>query len=320
MPNIKYAARINSFLNKAPEYSSVKAVLEAIGKIEDVQEVDLNFPDHANGLNTKELKTMLNDNGLKLNGIASRYYCYKEFAGGAFTNPSQTIRQKAIDETKRAIDAMLELGGTVLTIWPGQDGFRYPFQVDYEKMWEHQIQGIKQVAQHSRDAQISIEYKPDEPMSNYYINDIGTTLLALKNIDEENTGVTLDYCHVLYARENPAYAVGMVNASSKLLGVHLNDGYSFRDDGMPIASTTLQRTLEFLYHVVKSGYTGTYYFDTFPANEDPIAETEMNVYSMKILFKLLERLSEQELDSIMADQDGVKAHRYILEAITQVRL
>ena len=320
MQKVKYAARINSFLKKRPEYPSLQSVLEAVGRIADVDEVDLNYPDHAQGLSVIDLKKMLDDNGLKLNGIASRYYCYTEFAAGAFTNPSAKIRKMAVDETKKAIDTMLELGGTVLTIWPGQDGFRYPFQVDYKRMWEYQIAGLKAVAQHSREAQISLEYKTDEPMSNYYINDIGTTLLALRDIDEENTGVTLDYCHVLYAKENPAYTVGMVDASSKLLGVHMNDGYSFRDDGMPIASTTLQRSLEFLYHVVKSGYTGTYYFDTFPENEDPVAETEMNVYSMKVLFKLLERISDDEIEAIMSERDGVRAHRYILEAITQVKV
>ena len=319
MQKVKYAARINSFLKKAPEFDTLKSVLKTIGKIDNVDEVDLNYPDHCT-VGAKELKVMLEDNGLKLNGIAFRYYSYDDFKDGAFTNVSSDIRQKAVDETKKAIDVMLELGGSVLTIWPGNDGFRYPFQVDYEKMWEYLVEGIKQVAQYDRNAQISIEYKPDEPMSNCFINDIGTTLLALEHVDEDNTGVTLDYCHVLYAKENPAYAVGLVNKSSKLLGVHLNDGYSFRDDGMPVASVTLQRTLEFMYHVVKSGYPGTYYFDTFPENESPVAETELNVYSMQIMFKLLERLSEAEIESIMSERDGVKAHRYILEKITQVQL
>ncbi len=319
MQKQKYAARINSFLKRKPEFADVQSVLKAIGKIEDVDEVDLNYPSHC-VLNPKEMKLMLDDNGLKLNGIALRYYSYPDFGNGAFTSVDPVIRQRAVDVTKEAIDAMLEMGGSVLTIWPSNDGFRYPFQVDYKRMWEYQIAGIKEVAQYNRSAQISLEYKPDEPMSNFFINDLGTTLLALEHIAEENTGVTLDYCHVLYAKENPAYAVGLVNKSSKLLGVHLNDGYSFRDDGMPVASVTLQQTLEFLYHVVRSGYEGTYYFDTFPENEDPVAETEMNVFSMKILFKLLERLSVDTVESIMNERDGVKAHKYILEKITQIEL
>ncbi len=319
MQKKKYAARINSFLKRTPEFDDVQSVLKAIGKIADVDEVDLNYPSHC-VLSPREMKMILDDNGLKLNGIALRYYSYPDFTNGAFTSVDKAVRQRAVDVTKEAIDAMLEMGGSVLTIWPSNDGFRYPFQVDYKRMWEYQIAGIKEVAQYNRSAQISLEYKPDEPMSNFFINDLGTTLLALEHIDEDNTGVTLDYCHVLYAKENPAYAVGLVNKSSKLLGVHLNDGYSFRDDGMPVASVTLQQTLEFLYHVIRSGYEGTYYFDTFPENEDPVAETEMNVFSMKILFKLLERLSDDAIETIMGERDGVKAHKYILEKITQIEL
>ena len=66
--------------------------------------------------------------------------------------------------------------------------------------------------------------------------DVATTLLAIREIDRPNLGVTLDFAHVLYADEMPAYAAALVARHSRLLGVHLNDGYGKRDDGLMVAS------------------------------------------------------------------------------------
>ena len=50
-----------------------------------------------------------------------------------------------------------------MTIWLGQDGFDYNFQVDYAQVWDLEIDGIREVAAHDPDCLISIEYKPNEP-------------------------------------------------------------------------------------------------------------------------------------------------------------
>ena len=41
------------------------------------------------------------------------------------------MRREAIDLTKRGIDAARAMGADLMTIWLGQDGFDYNFQLDY---------------------------------------------------------------------------------------------------------------------------------------------------------------------------------------------
>ena len=43
--------------------------------------------------------------GLSINGLAMRYYTNPAFKLGAFTHPDESVRQEAIDLTKRGIDA-----------------------------------------------------------------------------------------------------------------------------------------------------------------------------------------------------------------------
>jgi xylose isomerase len=73
--------------------------------------------------------------------------------------------------------------------------------------------------------------------------DCATTLLALNEIGLPNLGVTLDFAHVLYADEQPAYAAALIARHSHLLGLHLNDGYSKRDDGLMVAAVHLIQTI-----------------------------------------------------------------------------
>ena len=40
------------------------------------------------------------------------------------------------------MDVLEQTGGNLLTIWLGQDGWEYPFQVDYETLWA-EIEGIR---------------------------------------------------------------------------------------------------------------------------------------------------------------------------------
>ena len=123
-----YAARLNSFKNGvagdvSPAQRGVLGLLSRAAKVPGLNAVDLNFPDHLEGVNLKVMKQHLDDLGLSVNGFAMRYYSDPGFKIGAFTNPDARLRRLAIDQTKRGIDQMLELGGSLMTLWMGQDGF-----------------------------------------------------------------------------------------------------------------------------------------------------------------------------------------------------
>ena len=71
-----------------------------------------------------------------------RYYTHPGFKLGAFTNPDPAVRQEAVAVTKRGIDALSEMGGSLMTLWMGQDGVDYSFQGDYGRMWDDTIASL----------------------------------------------------------------------------------------------------------------------------------------------------------------------------------
>ncbi len=324
MTTSRFATRLNSF-GSAPQLfwpdlqrkPTMLQMVERAATVKGLTDVDLNFPDHVSEA-PKVLGQRIRDLGLSINGLAMRYYTHSGFKRGAFTNPEKSVRREAIELTKRGIDAARAMGAPLMTIWLGQDGFDYNFQLDYGQAWEWEIEGIREVAEHDPECLISIEYKPDEPRAQSLLRDAATTLLAIADAGAPNLGVTMDFAHSLYAGEQPAFAAHLIHRRAKLLGVHLNDAYAKRDDGLMVGAVHLRSTLELLRQIRQDGYDGALYFDTFPdvSGLDPVAECEANIATVDRLLAVADRLDgDNRLGEALERQDAVASQRIVNEAL-----
>ncbi len=316
----RYAARLNAFKRAVGGAvgSDVGAMIAAAGSVGGIDAADLNYPDHFSAHTPDALARTLADAGLALNGLAMRYYSNPAFAIGAFTNPDRAVRQDAIDLTKRGIDACAEMGGELMTLWMGQDGFDYAFQADYRRMWDDTVAAIAAVADHAPHVGIAIEYKPNEPRAYALMPDVGITLLAIKEIGRPNLGVTLDFAHVLYADEMPAHTAHLIARHARLLGVHLNDGYGKRDDGLMAGTVHPVQTVELFAELERIGYDGVVYFDTFPDQSglDPMEEARTNVQLVERLRMIARQLaSHPALQAAIDRQDAAQSQRLIAAAL-----
>ncbi|MCU0827806.1 MAG: sugar phosphate isomerase/epimerase [Tabrizicola sp.] len=314
----RYAARLNAFKRKG---DTVAEMLDAVGRVGGLSAADLNYPDHFAAHDPATLSGLLADHGLVLNGLAMRYYTEDGFKLGAFTHPDPAIRRAAIDLTKRGIDACAAIGGAQMTLWMGQDGFDYSFQADYARMWDDTLSAIAEVADHNPEVDIAIEYKPNEPRAHALMPDMATTLLALGEIGRPNTGVTLDFCHMLFAGEMPAKAAMLAARTSRILGLHLNDGYGKRDDGLMVGSVHPVQTVELLVALHRQGYSGIIYFDTFPDHSglDPVNEARANVRLTDRFLDLAGQLaSDPALMEAQTRQDAAAVTLLVTQRLYQV--
>lgn len=324
MTRYRYAARLNSFTARSelawPGRRDRPGTFDLIARaatVEGLTAVDVNYPEQAAGIDPAALGTRLADLGLILNGYAMRYNGDPDFLAGAFTNPDAAIRQKAVDLTRRGLDEAREAGASVLTLWLGQDGVDHPFEADYARLWAWEVEGIRAVAEHDPDFAVSIEYKPNEPKAISVIPNVHATLLAIEEAGAPNLGVTLDFAHVLYGDTSPAMAAALVGRRSRMLGLHINDGYGKRDDGLMVGSVHTVQTLEFLRQLRRGGFAGTIYFDTFPEGPalDPVAECAANIATVEAMFDVIDRLPDAELDAALESGDAVAAQRLVQRAL-----
>jgi xylose isomerase len=319
----KFAARLNAFKIGAKDYWPGKNKITTGDLLRraataGLTATDLNYPDHFSDTSLSDLKQNLDETGMVLNGAAMRYYTDPGFKLGAFTHPDRTVRRLAIDETKKHLDALAALGGNLMTLWMGQDGMDYSFQANYSAMWDHTIEAMAEVADHNSQIDIALEYKPNEPRAFSLMPDAATTLLAIKEIGRDNTGVTLDFAHVLYADEMPAFAANLIARHSRVLGIHLNDGYGKWDNGLMVGSVHPIQTVELLVELQRIGYDGAIYFDTFPDHSglDPVAEAQTNIAAVQRLMAAADRLAgNTELTQAIARQDAPLSMRIVHAAM-----
>ncbi len=236
-----FAARLNSFKVGAEQYWPGKNrittadLIARAATVEGLNAADLNYPDHFAGTSVADLKSATEGCGVALNGLAMRYYTEPGFKLGAFTHPDPAVRQAAVDLTRRGIDTLAQMGGSLMTLWMGQDGFDYSFQGDYARMWDTTVEALDAVCAHDRDHRH--RHRIQAERAALLFADAGRRrprCWRSAKCGAANLGVTLDFAHVLYADEMPAIRPYLVARHSRLLGVHLNDGYGKRDDGLMV--------------------------------------------------------------------------------------
>ena len=74
-----------------------------------------------------QVRSALEAAGLETGAICMRYP--DEMRLGAFTNPDETLRRKAVELTKGGCRWAQELGANELIVWSPYDGYDYNLQV-----------------------------------------------------------------------------------------------------------------------------------------------------------------------------------------------
>lgn len=307
---MKLATRINSFLPKFD--NDLGIVFKKFNEL-GLTHVDLNYPEHVKDIPATKMKKLLDTNKLLANGVALRFR--KEFINGELGNSNLVISKNATTLCKEALDYCREIGGEVVTIWLGFDGFDYSFQIDYHKVWEQIKNCMIQIADYAPDIKVSIEYKPFQPRAYAFIDSLGSTMSMVTEINRENVGVTLDYCHMLMKHENPAYGASLLGSKNKLFGIHLNDGYGLNDDGLMIGSASLLKTIEFLYYAKKYHYSSAIYFDTFPIIEEPVEECIRNIKMIKKIDQIITKIGIDKFEAVINKNSSVDVMDLLLQIL-----
>lgn len=306
---MKFAGRMNSYIFQG-KYDLL-GTIEKYKSMGNITHLEFNYPEHFANIDIAELKKAIGN--MKVNGVATRFKA--PFVNGEFTNTDEKVRREAIDLCKGAIDACRAIGGSVVTIWQAYDGYDYPFQLNYEKAWNQMIDAFREIADYGSDLKISIEYKPFEPRNYAMLDSVGMVLLAEKEIDRPNMGLTLDFCHMLMKHDNPAYALTLAAKENRLFGLHMNDGYCSMDSGLIFGSVNLSQCIEFVYYLKKYNYDGVVFFDSFPVREDAEAEINANVETFKKIDALIDRVGMEKFEEIISKNDGVAAQQFLINMI-----
>ena len=290
---------------------SYDELFDRVASIPLLSGVDLvNSPDLMDNLD--EVKDNLKEKGLKVVSVVVDTFTQAKWSQGSFSSTDPKIRRQAVDDAKQTMDLAAELGCDQVTIWPGQDGYDYLMQADYiqERTWF--AEGVKEVCQYRKDIKISLEYKIKEPRTHCYVNTIGTTILMVKEINEPNCGVALDYGHALLGYENPAESVALLKKYGDLLmHIHVNDNYRYWDDDMITGSVHTLEYLEFIYWLRRTAYNGWITFDQFPYREDGRDAVAESAEWMDRLETCIDNTDINVISEILKKKNSIESSRLL---------
>ncbi|MEY4170708.1 MAG: hypothetical protein RLZ94_1781 [Actinomycetota bacterium] len=296
----------------APAVSTLE-MIDRAAEVEGLSAVDVPYP-FTPGVTVEQVQQALSAHGLSVTGVTPEIYL-RRFGKGAFTNPDPGVRREALALMNDAAGIVRALDGQYLKIWPGQDGWDYPFQVNHHDLWALAVDGMRELAAANSDLRIAIEYKPREPRVKMTWDSAARSILGIQQIGLDNVGVLLDFGHSLYGGESPADAAQLLIDHGVLYGMDVNDNLRGWDDDLVVGTVHLTEIFEFFYTLRINNWEGVWQLDQFPFREDTVEAARLSIETLKAIYRALDDLDMPALRDAQARQDALAAQRIVQRAL-----
>jgi L-rhamnose isomerase len=267
-----------------PETDGEARILQA-ASIQGLDGIELNFRSSLSEGNAGCIKDLLEEVNLVCSNVSMNVWGHASWKNGSLSNPDARIRSEAIDLIVSGMAAARSIGSPLVSIWPGQDGFDYPFSMDYRKQMDHFVEGLRTCADAVPDMRICIEYKPKEPRSFSLVDSAARCMWMIARVDRPNVGVLLDVGHALFARENAAQTAVLLHNENLLDLIHFNDNYGDWDWDMVPGTIRFYEMLELVFWLQEVGYSGFYSIDIVSPRSPAVEAVQLSVENIQRMYR-----------------------------------
>jgi len=305
-------------LSNEPTADKVARAVKGLGDL--IDDYEFHYPQEINEGNAQAIKTALGGHGIYC--LATGLHLDPLFGKGGLCSPDPGVRKEALRRTAAAAEMAGQLKANLI-IWPGIEGYNYPFQSPYRESWAWFVDGIAEAAQKCRDhgIELFLEHKNSEPAMKIFMRNIGMTLHVIHKLRArglDNVKVNMDWQHLIMNGENLAEYAAMLAAEGLLGHQHANSGWGTFDDDNMVGATAFMETLELAIELRRAGY-GTrgerLGFDLYPYTEDAIGAVRRSVLQWRFIDSIAGRVDDAALREAQSRKDSVRAYEIIYEAL-----
>jgi xylose isomerase len=303
-----------------PVAEKVARAVAGLGDLIDGYE--FHYPQELSDDNLDDVRAALD--GHDVYCIASGMHLDPVFGRGGLVSPDPKIRALAVERTVAGADFAGRIGAHYI-IWPGIEGYNYPFQTPYADSWKWLIEGVGVAAQKCAEhgVKLFLEHKNSEPAMKIMMRNIGMTLHVIHKLRTEgidNVQVNMDWQHLLMNGEHlPEYAA-MLDAEGLLGHQHANSGWGIFDDDNMVGATAFMETVELALEFRRCGYghgddARRLGFDLFPYTEDQVKAVERSVKQWRFIDSVAARIDDAALREAQSEKDAVRAYELVYAAL-----
>jgi xylose isomerase len=296
----------------------VRTAVAGLGDL--VDDYEFHYPHELSGKNLREVQEALDGHGIYC--VASGLHLDPRFAKGAFCSPDDTTRAEALRLTREAIDLAAEVGAQMI-IWPGIEGYNYPFQTPYKESWARFIDGVGESAQYAADQSVTVflEHKNSEPAMKILMRNMGMTLHVIHKLRAQgisNVLVNMDWQHLIMNGENLAEYAALLAAEGLLGHQHANSGWGTFDDDNMVGTTAFMETIELAIELRRAGYGDNgerLGFDLYPYTEDAVGAVKRSVLQWRFIDGVAAKIDGDRLRAAQQAKDAVAAYELVYAAL-----
>jgi xylose isomerase len=296
----------------------VERAIDGLGNLIDGYE--FHYPQELSEENLDDVRAALGEHDVYC--IATGLHLDSRFGRGGLTSPDPKTRAEARRRTVAAADFAGSLGAHFI-VWPGIEGYNYPFQTPYAESWAWLVEGIAEAAERCRQHGVFLflEHKNSEPAMKIFMRNIGMTLHVIHKLRSQgldNVKVNMDWQHLIMNGENLGEYAAMLAAESLLGHLHANSGWGVFDDDNMVGATAFMETVELAVELRRAGYGDNgerLGFDLYPYTEDQVAAVRRSVLQWRFIDSVAARIDDAALREAQQAKDAVRAYELVYQAL-----
>ena len=305
--------------------SMVERTKRATEGLHDILDgLEYHYPGEVNEDSVDKILTVLRDHGMTLPVIASGLHPDPVYALGSFINPDLNLRQKAIATNKKGVELAAHIGAAFI-IWPGAEGYNYPFQRPYAETWKRFVEGVGEVTAHAaeRGVKVFLEHKNSEPAMKILMRNIGMTLFVIQKVrelgvDTKGLLVNMDWQHLIMNGENLAEYADLLTGEGKMGHHHANDGWGTFDDDNIVGTNFFMQTLELAMVLQDTGYGSKgelLGYDLYPYTEDQVAAVRQAVVNFEFIWDLAAKIDRAAMKDARERANAIAGQKAVYAAL-----
>jgi xylose isomerase len=296
----------------------VHRAVQGLGALMD--DYEFHYPQELSPKNLDDVRAALDGHGIYT--VCSGLHLDPRFGKGGLSSPDDAVRGGALALTLEGVDFAGELGAHFI-LWPGIEGYNYPFQTPYADSWARFIDGVGQAAQRCKEhgVLLFLEHKNSEPAMKIFMRNMGMTLHVIHTLRTQgidNVKVNMDWQHLLMNGENLGEYAALLAAGGLLGHQHANSGWGTFDDDNMVGTTAFMETVELALELRRAGYGDNgerLGFDLYPYTEDAVAAVKRSVLQWQFIDGVASRIDGPALREAQQRKDAVAAYELVYAAL-----
>jgi xylose isomerase len=301
-----------------PVADKVLRAVQGLGDLIDGYE--FHYPNELSHESIDDVRAALGDHDIY--AIATGLHLDPRFGRGGLVNPNVELRSEARRITREAAEFAGSLGAHLI-IWPGIEGYNYPFQTPYVDSWTWLIEGIGEAAEicGRHGVKLFLEHKNSEPAMKILMRNVGMCLYVANKIRAQgldNVQINMDWQHLIMNGEHlPEYAA-LLHSEGLLGHLHANSGWGLTDDDNMVGATAFMETLELALELRRCGYGQSgerLGLDLYPYTEDQIGAIKRSVIQWRFIDSLAAKIDDDALREAQQAKDAVRAYEIVYAAL-----